>query len=418
MFFDLPIGFSMGLVGFLGVSYIVGFEGALGMLRHIPFSTAASYVMSVIPFFVLMGQFSFFSGMIEDFYYSLHRWLGQLRGGLAMATIGACAGFAAVCGTSLAVSATMTKVALPEMLRYKYDPKLATGSIAAGGTLGILIPPSLAFVVYGIITETSIGKLFIAGILPGILLTTLYCLTIFIITKYRPEMGPPGPKLTWYEKFKSGRKGSEIFLLFVLVMGGIWGGIFTATEGAAIGALGAFIITLAKRRFTKRTLAMSFIDTVRATGMIFSIMIGALIFNFFMALSKLPMALSNFISTLNVPPLVVLLFIILVFTVLGCLMDTLAMALLAVPVVFPTVQAMGFDPIWFGVIQTIMGEVGMITPPIGMNVFVVAGVAKDVPMYTIFRGIIPFLIPLFVCVALLTAFPQIALLLPGIMIGK
>jgi C4-dicarboxylate transporter DctM subunit len=309
-------------------------------------------------------------------------------------------------------------VALPEMLRYKYDPKLATGSIAAGGTLGILIPPSLAFVVYGIITETSIGKLLIAGILPGILLTTLLCLTISIMTKYRPEMGPPGPKMSLREKFRSGKKGWEIFLLFMLVMGGIWGGIFTATEGAAIGALGAIVISLAKRRFTKQTVVASFIDTVKATGMIFCIMIGALIFNFFMAISKLPMALSTFISHLNVPPLAVLILIILIFTILGCLMDTLAMALLAVPIFFPTVKALGFDPIWFGVIQTIMSEVGMITPPIGMSVFVVAGVAKDIPMYTIFRGIIPFLIPMYICVAILIAFPQIALFLPGIMIGK
>jgi C4-dicarboxylate transporter DctM subunit len=418
MFANVHLGFAMGMVGFLGCVYIMGLQGALGMVKHIPYSAAGNSTMSVIPLFLLMGQFAFHSGMVEEFYYNMHRWLGHLRGGLAMATFGACAGFAAICGTSLAVSSTMTKVALPQMLRYKYSPELATGAIASGGTLGILIPPSLAFVIYGVITDTSIGKLFIAGIIPGIILAGMFCLTVFVWTARRPDLAPPGPKFSWREKLQAAKGGWEIFLLFLLVVGGIWGGFFTPTEAAAVGAFAAFLITLLKRRLTKQNLFSALIDTVKATGMIFAIVIGAILFNFFMGVSKLPQGLSSFISTLPVSPLVVLLFVILIFLILGCLMDTIAMALLAIPVVYPTIKNLGFDPVWFGVICTIMSEVGQVTPPVGISVFVVAGMTKDIPMYTVFRGIAPFLLAFAACVALLIAFPQIALFLPGIMKGQ
>jgi C4-dicarboxylate transporter DctM subunit len=417
MFAEVPIGFAMGIVGFLGFASIMGWQGALGMLKQIPYTAAANSTMAVIPLFLLMGQFAYQSKMVEEFYYNVHKWIGHLRGGLAVATFAACAGFAAICGTSLAVSSTMTKVALPEMRRYNYDPRLATGSIASGGTLGILIPPSLSFVVYGIITNTSVGKLLIAGILPGILLTTLFCLTIVILTAINPTWAPRGPKATWKERLQAAKGGWEVFLLFFLVVGGIWTGIFTATEAAAIGAFFACLITVFKRRVTWKSFLDSLLETVKPTGMIFAIVIGALIFNFFMAVSKLPQAMSSFLLNMNASPLFVLLFILFIFLILGCLMDTLAMTLLALPVVFPTVQAMGYDPIFFGVLCTVMSEIGMITPPVGISVFIVAGMAKDIPMYTVFQGIIPFLITFFVLIAILITFPQIALWLPAVMKG-
>lgn len=414
MFAGLPVGYALGLVGFLGSVAIVGLEGSFGIIRNIAYSSGAHETLSVIPLFVLMGQFAFYSGIVEDLYYAMHKWIGQLRGGLAMSTVCGCAGFAAICGSSLAVSSTMTKTALPEMRKYNYNPKLAAGCIAAGGALGILIPPSVALIVYGIITETSIGKLFLAGILPGILVTVLLCLTIYIMAKLRPEMGPPGPKSTWREKFMAGKNVWPVLLLFSIVMGGIWSGIFTPTEAAAIGACGTLLLSLFKNKLNAKNFIKSFRETIRITGMIFSIVIGAMIFNFFLALSKLPIELSSFISTLNLPPMMILVFILLVFLLLGCLMDTLAMTLLVLPIVFPTVTALGFHPVWFGVIVTVMAEIGQITPPIGINVFIISGVARDIPMYTIFRGIAPFLVSYILAVSILILFPEISLVLSNL----
>ena len=414
MFAGLPVGYALGLIGFMGAASIVGLEGSFGIIRNIAYSSGAHETLSVIPLFVLMGQFAFYSGIVEDLYYAMHKWLGQLRGGLAMSTVCGCAGFAAICGSSLAVSSTMTKTALPEMRKYNYSPKLAAGCIAAGGALGILIPPSVALIVYGIITETSIGKLFLAGILPGILVTVVLCITIYILTKIRPDMGPPGPKSTWPEKFIAGKKVWPVLFLFLIVMGGIWSGIFTPTEAAAIGACGTLFLSLCKNKLTANSFIKSFRETVRITGMIFSIVIGAMIFNFFLALSKLPIELSSLISTLELPRMIVLIIILLVFLLLGCLMDTLAMTLLVLPIVFPTITALGFDAIWFGIIVTVMAEIGQITPPIGINVFIISGVARDIPMYTIFRGILPFVASYILSVGILIMFPKIALILPNL----
>jgi tripartite ATP-independent transporter DctM subunit len=413
----MPIGFAMAMVGFGGVSYLIGVKPALSALGLIPYSTAAHYTLSVVPLFLLMGQFAFFSGLSRDAYYAAHRWLGHLPGGLAMSTIGGCAAFAAVSGSSLATAATMGVTALPEMRRYNYDPRLATGSIAAGGTLGILIPPSVAMVIYAVLTEESVGKLLIAGIFPGLLLAFLFMLTIYVMARRNPALGPRAPRASLRERFVALKGAWGITVLFLAVMGGIYGGLFTPTEAAAIGALGSFFFVLGRRENARRNIFESLRESGRVTAMIFAIIIGAMIFNQFLAVTRLPFELADWVGGLPLPRHGILVVILLIYVFLGMVMDTLAMILLTVPIVFPLVETLGFDLIWFGVIVVIMMEQALITPPIGMNVFVLAGVAKDVPMYTVFRGIVPFLIAMLVGLAIIIAFPQIATFLPNAMRG-
>ena len=362
-----------------------------------------------------MGLICSETGLVNEIYFVFHKWLGRLPGGLAVATIGGGAVFSAVTGSSLACAATMGKMALPEMKKYKYDPKLATGTIAAGGTLGILIPPSAGFIIYGIITETSIGKLFIAGILPGMLLAFLFMLVIYIRAKLNPSLALPGPKASWHERVTILRSAWPVLALFTVVMGSIYMGVTTPTEAGAIGALGALLISLIRRRLTKRSLITALKDTMHTTGMIFVILIGAMVLNYFLAVSKLPAELANFVATLSWPPHFILMFVIVSLVVMGCIMDALAMILLTMPIFFPIIMALGFDPIWFGVLAVLLIEVGLITPPIGMNVYIVAGIAKDVPLFDIFRGVLPFLVAMIACIAIITLFPQITLLLPTMM---
>jgi tripartite ATP-independent transporter DctM subunit len=415
IFLRIPIGISMAVTGFVGAHYLIGPVAARSILGVSPFETGSSYFFGVIPLFVLMGMFTFYGGLSTDAYRAVYALVGRLPGGVAIASIGACAGFAAVCGSTFATVATLGKVALPEMRHYNYDPKLATGAIAAGGTLGILIPPSTAFVIYGLVTEQSIGKLFIAGIFPGILLATLFMLTIYIITKRDPSLGPPGIRMSRRDIGKASINSWPIVFLFFLVMAGIWFGIFTPTEAAGIGAFAAFILTWIKRRLNKEVIIESFKGTIKTSGMIFMLVIGAMIFSYFIALSRLPIALADFISNLALSKYGILAAILIIYIFLGCIMDTLAMLLLTLPIIFPTIIALGFDPIWFGVIIVIVVEMALITPPIGMNVFVISGIAPDVPLSDIFRGIIPFFLSLIVTLVILIAFPQIALFLPGAM---
>ena len=411
----MPIGFSMALVGFAGASAIIGVERALSMVGMIPYSEVANYTLSVVPLFLLMGQFAFHSGLSGDAYYSAYRWLGHLPGGIAMATIGGCAGFAAVSGSSLAAAATMGMVALPEMRRYNYDMSLAAGSIAAGGTLGILIPPSVSMVIYAVLTEQSIGKLLIAGIFPGLLLTFLFMLTIYVQAWRNPILGPPAPKSSLRQKLSALRGGWGILAIFVVVMGGIYGGVCTPTEAAAIGALACFLFMLGRKQVTRQNLFTVLADTGRVVGMIFAILIGATIFSSFLALSRLPVELADWIGALPVSRYCVLGIILILYFILGCLMDILAMIVLTIPIFFPVIMHLGFDPIWFGVIVVIVMEQGLITPPIGMNVFVLHGIAKNIPMYTIFRGIVPFLLAMWILLLILIVFPEIALYLPSAM---
>ena len=415
LFSRMPIGFVMALVGFAGFAYLTGFGAALGILRIVTYRTFSDYGLSVIPLFILMGSFCFYAGLSKDLYDTVHKWIGQLRGGLAMATVGACAGFAAISGSSLATAATMGTVALPEMKRYKYDDRLATGAVAAGGTIGILIPPSIGLIIYGVITEQSIGKLFLAGFIPGVLEAVFYMVTIYILCTRNPLMGPPGPRTNILQKITSLKDTWIVLALFVLVIGGLYWGIFSPTEAAGVGAFGAFLFGLARRKLGWQAFKGSLMETGRTTAMVFIILLGAIILGYFLAVSRLPFELATIIGGLEVNRYIILGIILVFYILLGAVMDSLAMMLLTVPIFFPLVMALGFDPIWFGIIIVRTMEIGLITPPVGLNVYIIKGVAKDVPMQTIFRGIVPFLMADVAHVALLVAVPQLSLFLPGFM---
>ena len=412
----MQIGFSMALVGFVGFTVLCSLEASFSLLGMEAFKTGTAYSLTVIPLFILMGQFANHSRMGFEIYDTVYKWIGFLPGGLSMATTGACAGFAAISGSSLATAATMGMVALPEMKRFKYDDSLATGCIAAGGTLGILIPPSTVLIIYGILTEQPIATLFIAGILPGVLLSGLFIVTIYALTKYNPSLGPPGPRFTMKEKIYSLKGTWSLLSLFLLVIGGLYTGWFTPTEAAGVGAFGAFSITIIKRRLTWGNLRGSLTETAKTTAMVFVILIGANIFGYFLTVSQIPDQLSTWIGELGLNRYVVMAMLILAYIVLGCFMEGLAIMVLTIPIVFPMVMDMGFDPIWFGIIITLVMEMSLITPPVGVNVFIISGVAKDVPMYTIFRGILPFWFAMLVCIIIILIFPQIALFLPVTMV--
>ncbi len=409
------IGIAMAIVGFLGLWYLIGFDAAMGVLGITPLTEGSSYTLSVIPLFVLMGQFAFVSGISTDIYKTVYTWMGHLKGGLAMATVLACAGFAAICGSSLATGATMGMAAIPEMKKYRYDNRLSTGCVAAGGTLGILIPPSIGFIIYGILTEVSIGKLFMAGFIPGILLALLFIFTIFIQCAINPKMGPRGDSTSFATKVKSLSGTWGMLLLFIIVMGGIYLGVFTPTEAAGVGAFGAFLISVAKGKMTWKKLVECLMESGKTTAMIFLIIIGANIFSTFLGLARLPMGLADFVAGLALPKTVILYAIILVFILLGCVMDCYAIMILTVPIIFPVIEALHFDPIWFGVLMVIVLEMGLITPPVGLNVFVLKSAAPEVPLTVIFKGIWPFLLSTLTLIILLTIFPMIALFLPSFM---
>jgi len=411
----LPVGYAMASVGLAGFVYMVSAQGGLTMAARAAWDQFGSYNFSVVPLFILMGQFSFASGISRRLYEAAFKWFGHMRGGLAMATIGACAGFAAICGSSTATAATMGMVALPEMKRYKYDPGLATGCIAAGGSMGILIPPSVILIIYGIMTEQSIGKLFAAGFIPGIMEAVFYITTIAIVCKINPKLGPRGPKTTFKTKV-SGLWGgtAETLIIFILVIGGLFGGWFTPTEAAGVGAALVLILSIVTKHMSWSGFKESLLSTTSTTAMILIIVIGAIIFNKFVAITRLPFALADWVAALDMPPLAVMGLIIFVYLVGGCFMDALGLILLTVPIFFPVALKLGFDPIWFGIIITRVSEIGVITPPVGMNVYIIKGVAPDVPLFTIFRGIVPFLMADVVAVILLLLIPQITLFLPSI----
>ena len=415
MLLRMPVGFALAAVGFLGVAYLRNVEAAYVFLGAEPFGTAHNYSFSVIPLFVLMGFITFYSGMSEELYGVAYKWVGSLPGGLAMATVVACGLFAAICGTSTAGAATMGAIALPEMEKYKYDIKLATGCIAAGGTVGVLIPPSVMFLLYALLTDQSVGMLFVAGILPGIMSVILYMAVIYGVVRINPKMGPRGPASRFIEKLASLKSIWAVLILFVLVIAGIYGGIFTPTEGGGIGAFGAFIIGLARRRLSLQNFRQALHESARVTTMIFMILIGAHIFGSFLAMSQLPFVMADFISGLSLPPMAILVAILITWLILGALMPGIPMVILTVPIYFPIILAMGFDPIWFGVLMVMMLEIACITPPMGINVFVLSGVARHVPMGTIFEGILPFLATDLIRVALVIIFPIIALWLPNLL---
>jgi len=415
MFLKIPVGFVMALVGLLGFAFLVSWDAALNLMAQDFSSIFGSYNLTVIPLFVLMGQMAHHSGMSGRLFHAAYRFLGTLPGGLAVATIGACAGFSAICGSTSATAATMAAVALPEMKKYNYDPALATGVVAAGGSLGILIPPSTIFIVYGIMTEQSVGKLFLAGVMPGILMTLLFIVTVFIWTWNRPDLAMPGARFTLREKIASLAGVVETLILFVAVMGGLFIGFFTPTEAAAIGAFGTLLIAVVGRHLSWKGFTQSLVETTRVSCMILVIVAGATVFGHFLAVTRIPFDVGNWVMGLQMPPWAVMALIILVYLLLGCLMDSLAMIMLTIPIFFPVITALGYDPIWFGVIIVLVTGMGVITPPVGINVYVVAGVARDVPLHVIFRGAVRLLAAQVVTAILLILFPQIALWLPAMM---
>ena len=415
LFSNMPVGFVMGLVGLGGFIFVKGLGPGLNLLASDVFEIFSSYGLTVVPLFILMGQISFRSGISRRLFEAVYVMLGNRRGGLAIATIGTCAGFSAISGSTNATAATMATVALPEMKRYGYDMGLATGTVAAGGSLGILIPPSTVFIVYGILTEQSIGKLFMAGILPGILLTILFMAAIYIVVTLNPALAPPGPKTNFKEKISSFMGVLETLLIFFIVMGGIFFGIFTPTEAAAIGAFATLFLAIIRRQISWSGFVKALTATTQTSCMVMVIVAGATIFGHFMAVTRVPYELSAWAGSLPLPASVIMVLIILIYLLGGCFMDAFALIMLTVPIFAPLAEALGFDLIWFGVVIVLIGEMGVITPPVGINVYVVHGVARDVPLLTIFRGVMPLFAALIICNILILLFPEIALFLPNLM---
>ncbi|MBM3527137.1 MAG: TRAP transporter large permease [Alphaproteobacteria bacterium] len=411
----MPIGIAMLLVGAIGFSLVHGLQPALHMLGSYPYGYAAVYELAVIPLFVLMGNAAAVSGMGRDLYATAYAWVGHWRGGLASATIVSCAGFAAVSGSSVASAVTMGRICLPEMKRYNYDDRLATGTVAAGGTLGILIPPSTAFIVYAILTEQSIGRLLLAGFFPGIMLAGLFVLTIAIWTRFRPELGPPGPVVNYRERVRTLGRAGPMLGIVIATIGGIYLGIFTPSEAAAVGAFLALGYAIWRRTLGGENLQFVLLETVKTTAFVFLILIGALVFGPFLALSGLPQQFAGWLISFELPPIMILSCLMVLYIFLGMFLEGFSILVLTLPIVIPIVQALGYDLIWFGVLMVIVLEMGLISPPVGINVFVVKGLVPDVPLAKVFAGIMPFWVAMLVALVLLIAFPDIALILPNSM---
>jgi len=415
MLVGIPIAFAMMIVGLVGVASIIGLEPSLSLLGQTYFDNARNYSLSVLPLFLIMGNFVVQSGIAEDLYKAANAWLRHWRGGLAMATVVACGGFSSVCGSSLATAATMTKISLPSMRRFGYPDGLATAAIAAGGTLGILIPPSVILVFYGIITRQDIGKLFLAGVIPGLLGVLGYMAAVRLTLMFGGVTVPVEEKLPLNERVRSLKGVAGALVLFAFVMGGIYLGVFTVTEAAGVGAAGAFALTLLRGRLTLGETVRTLFETAKMTAMMFFILFGALVFSNYVNLSGMTADLQAFLNTLGAHPLLLIAAIALIYIVLGCVLESLSMIVLTVPIFYPVVAAAGYDLIWFGIFVVLVTEISYITPPVGMNAFVVRSVARTVRLGTIFRGLVPFVAMDLVRVVLLVALPAMALLLPGSM---
>jgi tripartite ATP-independent transporter DctM subunit len=419
----MPVAFALLTVGALGIAALNSVEAALATLATEAWVLSSQHTLAVIPLFVLMGNLATVSGMSRDLYDAAYAWIGHRRGGLASATVLGCAGFAALSGSSVASAITMGRVALPEMRRFGYAARLATGVVAAGGTLGILIPPSTGLVVYAILTESSIGKLFLAGVLPGLLLTALFVATVALLTRLNPKLGPPGPRSDFKVRLRSlGQAGAVVFIILVTI-GGIYAGIFTADEAAAVGAVLAFVLALARGTLTRAKWTQVLLDSVKTTAMVFMILIGAHVFEPFLALSHIARDLAEAMAAAQLGPAAVLAVVVVVYIILGMFLEGFAMLVLTIPIVVPMLEAAGVQQflglasadqlrLWFGVVVVVLLEMGLISPPVGVNVFVVKGIAEGVPMREIFAGIWPFFAAMLLCLALLCAFPEIALVLP------
>lgn len=413
----MPIGISFLLIGALGTAALTSGDIALASLARIPYTWASAYVFSCVPLFILMGMIFSKSGIAADLYKAAHHWFGRLPGGLLLASIAGCGGFAAVSGSSTAGAAAMGAICYPEMRKYDYDKGLAAGAIAAGGTLGIMIPPSLGFIVYGILTEQSIGKLFMAGVVPGIMEISFFMLAVIILVMFKPSLAPVSTfRITWQEKFSSLVEVWPVLLIFVMIIGGIYLGIFTPIEAGGIGAAGSLVVSLGMRRLTRKAFTEACLETIHITAMIFLLFMGAMVFNIFMTLSHLPQTISGMFTSIGSPRLLVA-FILLLFFPLGCFLDVTSMLVLTLPLFLPSLHHAGVNLIWFGVLAVLCAEIAMLTPPVGMNVFVVKGVVREVPLEKIFLGVVPFLVANFILLLLLFFIPQLSLSLPRLMGG-
>jgi C4-dicarboxylate transporter DctM subunit len=409
----MPVGFAMAVVGFCGFSYVVSFKAAINMVSTDVWFTFSKYGLTVIPLFVFMGYLAFATGIAERLYTAAYKWVGHWPGGLAIATIGADELFAAMCGSNTATAATMGAVALPQMTKYNYDTRLSSGTVVTGGTLGTIMPPSVVIIVIGLQTEQSIAELFLGGILPAILLGFLFVVSIFILCRINPDYGPPGPKTSFREKIKSLSGVAEALAIFVLVMGGLYVGIFTPTEAGAVGALCTFLVAVAARRISLQGLINSLRDTLKVSCMVFVLVTGAIIFGRFLAVTRIPFLVADFAAALPVPPHVVLGFILLIYLIGGCFVDSLGFLVLTIPIFFPLGMALGFDPVWYSIILTMVTTLGAITPPVGVNIYVIKSLAPEIPLGTIFKSVSFFLAACIVCIIILILFPQIVLLIPN-----
>jgi tripartite ATP-independent transporter DctM subunit len=414
-FLRIPLAVAMTVAGTVGLGLMRGWNPAFAGVSQVVFETGFAYVLSVVPLFVLMGNFVARAGMARELFAAANAFVGHRPGGLAMASIIASGGFGSICGSSIATAATMARVAYPEMRKHGYSDTLATGAIAAGGTLGILIPPSTILVIYGIITETNIGKLFIAGILPGLLAIALLCLAVVVVTWRNPEAGPPAERHNWHERLHALRSVWGVALLFLLVIGGIYGGVFTATEGAGVGAAGAFFFALLRRTLTPRLLAEILVESARTTAMLFTILIAAMIFTNFINFTTMPADLKAFVLQFSPHPIMVVVVMMAIYLLLGMVMEELAIVLLTIPVFFPIIMGLGFDPVWFGILIVTIVEIGLISPPVGLNLFVINAMIKEVKLTSIYRGVWPFVAADIVRLGILIAVPAISLWLPSFM---
>jgi C4-dicarboxylate transporter DctM subunit len=417
MLLRVPVGMAMGLVGITGFGYLTGFAPAMKLVSQTTMRTVTDYSFGVIPMFLLMGAFVSVSGISRELFRAANTFVGHWRGGLGIATIAACGGFAAISGSSVATAATFSAVAYPEMRRFNYPQSFATGVIAVGGTLGAMLPPSTVLAVYGIITQQDIGKLFMAGILPGLLAIAMHMITILIIGYAKPGFLPRGSRSSWRERAKAIGDVWSPLLLFLFVIGGLYGGLFIPTEAGAVGAVGAFAIGVLRGKLSGAGILQALLQATRTTAAVFTVLIGALCFGYFLTITQTPQHVTEFLTGLGVGPYGVLALILLMYLALGCLMDAMAMIILTVPIVFPVITALGFDPIWFGVVIVMTVELGLIHPPVGMNVFVIKSVIKDVSMATIFAGVLPFVATDLIRLAILVVFPALATWLPQRMIG-
>lgn len=411
----IPLAFAMGLVGFAGMGLVRGWVPALASTAQVVHETGFAYTLSVVPLFILMGNFVARAGLAHELFHAAYTFIGHRRGGLAQATIAACAGFGAICGSSIATAATMSKVAYPSMKRLGYSDSLSTGVIAAGGTLGIMIPPSTIMVIYGIVTETHIGKLFAAGVLPGLLTAAMMMLAVSLVTARNPEHAPSAEKHNWSERWQALRGIWGVLVLIVVVLGGIYGGFFTATEGAGMGASGAFLFALSRGRLSWKTLYEVLVESARTTAMLFALLIAATIFANFINFTSMPFELKDWLVQLNASPLMIVASMMMIYILLGMVMEELTMVLLTIPLFFPVVMELGFDPVWFGVLIVMVIQIGMISPPVGMNLFVINTLLPNVGLKAIFKGVSPYVVVQIITLCLLMTVPSLSLWLPSFM---